>query len=646
MLDLIRKKQKTTLIKFVFWAIIATFVGTIFLVWGKGNERASDGGTIAATINGTNIAVQDYQRAYRNLYQFYQNLYSDRFNAEMEKQLGLGKTAIDQLVRQVLLEQEGDRLGIEVSKQELVDSIAKIPQFQVNGVFDRQTYLQVLDYQRISPDDFEASQERALFAEKVEEQIMSVVKVEDTDIEAEYRKQNEKVNLNFVRLAPALFESKVKISGDDLEKYFNDNKEDFSVSTKIAIRYLQFEPSRYLDEIEPTEADLEKYYKRNLDKYEIEEQISAAHILIKVDKDADEATKAEKKKLAEKILEKAKTGDDFAKLARKHSDDTGSATKGGALGYFNRGTMVPAFEQAAFNLKPGEISEIVESPFGLHIIKVDGYIEPDIKKLEDVMSDVKTAVKQQLSDQYAFEKAMDAYNINRKSGDLDKAAKDNNLGIKETGLFDRETAIDGIGQSPEVTAAAFALEQGTLARPIRLESGIYLIAIKEKQESHIPEFASVKKKVETAYRKSKSVDLAKAAADEMLAGLKEGKKLSTLAKKSGAKVEETGLFAQSYGAFVPRLGNAEELATQAFALNTKDEVAPRVYELGGRYIVATLKEKQTADMTQLDAEKMEQLRETVTNTMRREVLEAKVEELKKGAEIEYAPYILQLLEKG
>jgi len=646
MLDLIRQKQKSTLIKIVFWGIIATFVGTIFLVWGKGSERASDGGNIAATVNGTNIAVTDYQRAYRNLYTFYQNLYGDRFNAELEKQLQLGKSAIDNLVRQVLLEQEGDRLGIEVSRKEIVDAIAKIPQFQVNGAFDRDTYMQVLNYQRLSPEDFELSQERALFAEKVEESIMSAIVVEESDIDAEYRKQNEKVNLDFVRLAPALFESKVKVTDSDLENYFAASRDEFMVPTKVAIRYLQFEPGRYVDDVTVDDAAVQKYYDRHIDQFEIAEQVSAAHVLIKVDKDASEATRAEKRKLAEKILDQAKAGDDFAKLARKYSDDTGSAAKGGALGYFTRGTMVPSFEQAAFNLKPGQISDLVESPFGLHIIKADGYIEPGVKPLADVIDTVKAGLKKEQSVQVAFEKAMDAYNINRKTGDLDKAAADNNLGIKETGLFDRETPIDGIGQSPEIAAAAFALEPGTLARPVRLESGIYLIAIKEKQESHIPEFATVKKKVEAAYRKSQSGELAKAAAEEILTGLKEGKKLAALAKKYDTKVEETGLFAASYGAFVPRLGNAEDLAAQAFELSSDNRVAPQVYELGGRYVVATLKEKQAADLTQLDTEKRTQLRETVTNNKRREVLDAKVEELKKSAEIEYAPYLQQLLERG
>ncbi len=346
------------------------------------------------------------------------------------------------------------------------------------------------------------------------------------------------------------------------------------------------------------------------------------------------------------MLEKARAGDDFAKLARNYSDDTGSAAKGGALGYFTRGTMVPAFEKTAFNLQPGEISDIVETPFGLHIIKVDGYIEPDVKSIEEVMDDVKAGAKKQMSDAYAYEKAMDAYNINRKSGDLDKAAEENDLGVKETGLFDRETPIDGIGQVPEITAAAFSLEEGELARPIRVESGIFLIALKEKEESHIPEFSAVKKKVEAAYRKSKSVELARAAAEEILAGLKEGKKLPALAKKAGVEVEETGLFAQSYGDFVPRLGNAENLAEQAFELDEDNRVAPEVYELGGRFVVATLKEKVPADMDQLDAEKREQLREAVNNNMRREVLDAKIEELKKSAEIEYTPYLQQILNEG
>ncbi|PLX77303.1 MAG: hypothetical protein C0615_05585 [Desulfuromonas sp.] len=646
MLDLIRKKQQSTIIKFVFWAIIATFVGTIFLVWGKGSDRASNGGTLAATVNDRQIAITDYQRAYRNLYQFYQNLYKEKFNAEMEKQLGIARTAIDQLVRQVLLEEEGDRLGIEVSRQELVDSISQIPQFQRDGVFDRQTYLQVLEYQRLTPDEFEAAQQSTLFAEKVEEQIMSSVTVTDADIEDEFRKENEKVNLSFVRLAPALFESKVEVADEALETYFQDNQEEFRVPTKIAIRYLQFEPGRYEDDVVLEQNDIEKYYQRHLDKFEIEEQVSAAHVLVKLDQDADDKTKEEKRKLAETILEKAKTGEDFAKLARTYSDDTGSAAKGGSLGYFTRGTMVPSFEKAAFALKPGQISDIVESPFGLHIIKADGYIEPSVKPIDEVIDTIKADLRKEMAVTVAFEKAMDAYNINRKTGDLDKAAADNDLGVKESGLFDRVTPIDGISESSEITAAAFALDMNELARPIRLKSGIYLVGLKERKESHIPEFADVKKEVEAAYRKQQAVGLAKAAADEILAGLKEGKKLSALSKKSGAKVEETGLFAESYGAFVPRLGNAEELATQAFDLTEENPVAPRVYELGGRFVVASLKKLEPADMSKLDDEKRAELREKVNNSKRREVLENRIAELKAAAEIVYTPYMQSMLERG
>jgi len=647
MLDLIRKKQKTTLIKFVFWAIIATFVGTIFLVWGKGNDRGSaDGNSVAMTVNDTTITIQAFQSTYRNLYQFYQNLNNGQFNDDMAKRLGLAQTAYDQLVRQALLEQEGDRLGIEVTRQELVDSIAKIPQFQKDGLFDRQTYLQLLEYQRLTPDEFESSQERVLFAGKVEDQIQSTVTVTDSDIEAEYRKQNEKINLNFVRLAPTLFESKVKVDDASLKKFFQDNQEDFRIPVKIAIRYLQFEPGRYVDEIEPTEADLEKYYKRNLDKFEIAEQASASHILIKLEEDMDEATKAEKRKLAESVLEKAKSGEDFAALARKFSDDTGTANKGGTLGYFPRGSMVPAFETAAFSLEPGEISNIVESQFGLHIIKGDGYIKPAIKPMAEVLDEVTTGVKKQLSNQYAFEKAMDAYNINRKTGDLDKAAKDNNLGIKESGLFDRNTPIDGINPDAEVKAAAFALEMNELAHPIRLASGIFLVGLKEKRESQIPEFSEVKKQVEDAYRKEKSVGLADAAAAEMLAALKDGQSFSSLAKKAGVKIEETGLFASSYGDFIPQLGNAEDLAKDAFSLTKENKVAPAVYELADRFVVVMLKDKQEADLTKLDSTTKEKLRETVKKNMQREVLDARIEELKKAAIIVPTPYFQSLLDRG
>ncbi|MEJ2698408.1 MAG: SurA N-terminal domain-containing protein, partial [Desulfuromonadales bacterium] len=324
MLDLIRKKQKTIIIKVVFWAIIATFVGTIFLVWGKGSGRSKEDSTVAVTVNGAKIGFDDYQTAYNNLYRLYQNIYRGQFNHEMEKKMKLKQQALDAVIDQALLLQEADRQNISISKQELVDQIAKIPAFQENGTFSKNRYLRILAYQRMTPDQFEASEKHQLLIQKVRDKIQEGVIVTDDDIVKEYRKQNEKVNLDFLKLSPTLFESKVKTDEKAIENFFVDHKEEFRLPETVSIRYILFQPSMYAKDVVFEKGELQKYYDRNLDKFEIPEKVKAAHILIRVPKDADAATRKKKRELAEKILKEARAGKDFAQLARKYSQDPGS----------------------------------------------------------------------------------------------------------------------------------------------------------------------------------------------------------------------------------------------------------------------------------------------------------------------------------
>ena len=644
MLDLIRKKQKTTIVKFVFWAIIATFVGTIFLVWGRGSGREGGNPNQAISVNGDVISFAQYQTVYRNLQQLYQNIYREKFNSALEKQLHLPQQAVDQLVDQALLLQEAEHLGIKVSRDELVKSIAEIPAFQENGSFSKSRYLQVLNYQRLTPDEFEGMQRNQLLGQKVREQMQAGITVSDQEVADDYRKQNEKVNLAFVRLAPALFESRVKVDDKELQAYFAEHREEFRIPETVALRYLLFVPSRYAKDVVFQDGDLEKYYRRHLDRFEIQEQVKAAHILIRVDQKAGAEQRATKRKLAEKILAEAKAGKDFAELARKYSDDPGSAAKGGDLGTFPRGAMVKPFEQAAFSLKPGEISGVVETPFGYHIIKSEGYIEAGLKPLAAVTDQVKEGLRTELAAQLALEKAMDAYNMNRKGGSLDAAAKANDLGVKETGFFARGEAVDDLGDAPEIAAQAFSLAPGELARPATTPKGVVLYTVKERHESRLPELKEVRDRVVAAYRQARAVELAKKTAGTLLSDLKAGKKLADLARQEKVGVEETGFFAHSYGDFVPKLGNAPELAAAAFKLTAAAPVAPVVYNLDDRFVVAQLKDREDADMQALNGTKREEVRTTLLNKKRNDAVTARLKELRGKAQIVISPALQTELE--
>jgi peptidyl-prolyl cis-trans isomerase D len=647
MLDLIRKKQKTLLVRVVFWVIIAAFVGTIFLVWGRGRDDGGIQTSVAAQVNDTEISYADYQRSYSNLYNLYQSIYQNNFTPELEKQLNLGQQAMEQLIQETLLIQEADRRGIKVSNQELVDSIAQYGAFQEGGKFSRDRYLQVLNYQRSTPEQFEAIQKRQLLTDKVRQQLQQGVAVDGTDIEQAYRDENDQISLAFARTAPALFESKVKVDDEKLQSFFNEQRENFRLPEKLSLRYLQFDPARYEKEISSfPQEDLERYYRRNLDLYEVKEQVKAAHILIRVPENADDAIRQQKKELAETLLKQVKDGKDFAELARTMSDDPGSASKGGDLGYFGRGMMVAPFEAAAFSLQPGEISNLVSTDFGYHIIKLEEYIAPGIKPLADAVEEVKAGLKIELARRLAYEKAMDAYNINRKTGSLEEAAKANDLGIKETGLFGRDDAIDGIGREEAISAAAFALAEGELARPIQTTQGIFLFTLKERRESRIPERTEVKAAVEQAYRSEQAKVLAEAAAEQLLATAKELGSLKQAAAKQQLEVDETDLIKRSFGAFIPKIGTSEELAESAFELTAEQPIADQVFTINDKYVVVSLKQSIPADPEKLDDAARNELRERLLQQKQEAAVNDKLKELRDQSRISLAPELADRFGSG
>ncbi len=634
MLDFVRTKQKSILIKIAFGLIILSFVIGYTMLTAPKDRNGRQASDVAATVNDTEISYASFQTAYSNLYNLYQSIYQGNFNAVLEKQLNLPQQALQQLIEEELLVQQADAMDLDVSEKELVDSIAKYEAFQINGQFNRDRYLQVLNYQRMTPEQFENAQRRQLLTQKVRDQLQQGAMIGDAELEQAFHNESDKINLTIAWLTPALVETKVKVDSQGLNAFFEKNKDKFEVPERIAIRYLQFDPNRYKNELPPfSDEEVERFYRRNLDKFEIKEEVKAAHILLTVAQDADQQTIDKRRELAEDLLKQLREGADFAAMAKAHSDDKSNADKGGDLGTFGRGIMVGAFEDAAFALKPGQLSGVVRTPFGFHIIKVSEHTEAGVKPLVDVIDQVKQGLTTEKAQQLAYEKAMDAYNINRKTGNLEAAASANNLGIKETGFFALEDPIDGIGKILEVSQAAFALKAGELARPIQTAEGIFLFALKDRKPSHLPELAEVKNKVEQAYRSEQAASLAKELAEKLLAEAKQQKNLEKAAKALKVATEETGDFSRSYGNFIPRVGAVTELADVAFTLTSDDSVAPKVYELGNRYLVAGLKEAKPADFKMADEAAITQLKDRLLAEKKTQMVNNKINDLLQQADI-------------
>ena len=647
MLDFVRAKQKSILIKLVFGLIILSFVIGYAMLTSPGDGGGSGSGQqeTAVKVNGTAVPLNEFQAAYGNLYQLYQNVYREQFTPTLERQLKLTQKAVDGLINQTLLLNEAKRQGLEVSKQELIDAIAKIPAFQQNGAFSKERYLQILGAQRLTADEFEEMQRRDLLVGKARDGIQKNVAVSDADVEQEYRDNQEKIDLEVVRVAPAAFEGQVRVTDAELTAFLEPRKEEFRSPERIALSHIEFLPQRYLDQVTFEDAELETFYRRNLDRFETPEQAQAAHILVRVPEGADEATRKQKRAQAEKLLADAKGGKDFAALAREFSDDKASAVNGGDLGSFGRGMMVAPFEQAVFGLKPWEISNLVETQFGYHIIRLTSLHEAKVKPFNDVKEEIKRGLRGEKAQQLAFEKAMDAYNIHRKEGGLQAAAKAAGLEIHQTGRFARDEAAGLLGRNEEIINAAFLLGDGELGRPVATERGVILFALKERIPSRVPTLAEARPQIERAFRADKAKALAKAAAERLLAGAKGGGGLTAPARAAGQVAEETGPFARSYSPFVPKVGTSEELFKAAFALTAPGACVDKVFEIDGHFVAAALKRRETANLALLDGTQKEQLRKTVLERKQNDAVKKRLEELKSGAAIEIAPRLQELLDK-
>ena len=637
MLGIIRQKQKSFFVQIVFWVIIATFVGTIFLVWGKGDDATSSSDDFAAKINGNPISMTDYQRSYENIYRMYQNLYGEAFTPQIESTLNLRKVALDSLIDQMLLLQEAERLKLKVSKQEIVAAIAAIPSFQSNGAFNRDLYVQVLRAQRLTPDQFEKMQEQELLVEKARQSMEGGAVASDADIDTEYKERNEKVNLALLRIDPVFFEGRVKVDPAGLESFFAERKDTFRLPETAKISYLFVDSKPFAANAELNDADLEKYYQRYIERFEVPEQVRAAHLLIRVPQGATAAIQAEKRALIEKLREQVLQGEDFAALARIHSDDTGSGAQGGDLGFFARGMMVPAFERAAFSLNVGAISEVVTTDFGYHLIRLSARQEAQIKPLATVIEEVRAGAQEEKGRELALEKAMDLYNVNRKGGSLDTVAKEFAVKVQDSVFFPADKAsVPDAPLSKEVANAIFALQPGEIGRPILLPQGVLFYALKEKRAAHIPELAEVRPAVEAAYRQNKAKDLARSEGNLILAEVRAGSDLAVAAAKRSLPVSETGLFARSRTFFVPMVGAHEELSNAAFTLTSAAPLAAKTFDVDGAIVVVQLKARQNAELAGLTTLVRDEMRQAVVERKKQEILETALKDMKEKARIEYS----------
>lgn len=612
MLDFMRRHAQSWMIKAALGAIVVVFI--FWGIWTPRGERERE----LAIVGNYTITVAEARNYYQNLVDQYRSVYGSQFNEEMAKKLGLKERAVKDLINKVLLLQEARRLSLTVTSEEIQAAIENYPAFQRDGHFDKTTYLRTLQRMRLTAKEFENNQAQMLLISKIHNLIIAGVKVADKEVWDNYRQNFEKINLEVIFVNPDDFKD-VSLTAAEGQEYFKKYKDDFKIPTRVKIRYLLFDPQNYQKLVQVTTQEIENYYQNNLEKFTQPRRLKVRHILIKTDfKDPEVSAKDRQK--AETIREEAQKGQNFGELAKKYSDDPGTKNQGGDLGYISRGQVIPEFETAVFSLKAGEISKVIQTPYGYHIAKVDEIQEQKVEPLEKVKENIQTMLKERKARELAYDQADEAYARGMKEGKLDNFAQEKKLNLKETGLF---SAQDKTDLNPKLIDSALALSPGDISPVLRLGDTLAILQVTQKEEARNPEFKEVEKKVIEALKKEKQKEKALVKAKEILEKIKKGAEGKALAAQEKLKIEETGFFERA-GA-PPKMEFSEELRKAIFALLPQNPYAASPIFLNGQYVILRLKELKEVDQKQFQEHK-ENFRQALLREKQELILSAWLEE--------------------
>lgn len=470
MLNYIRSNAQSFGVKLAFGIIILVFV-----FWGVGS--LTDRGTVnvVAVVNGDPILFQQFEQAYRNAEEsILQN--NPGVTREQLKEQHLGRRVLQDLILQTLTAQEAERAGISVTPLELRHAVGQNKAFQdAQGRFDPEAYKRVLGAQRISLAQFEQDMSNSLLREKIFALVTAPAWVDQAEARNRYDFLREKRVVDYLFIPARDFAAGSKPTEQEVAAYYESHKQEFAIPRKVDVEYVAVKPEALVKPESISRAAAEKWYADNKSRFEQAEQVKTAHILVPLSQDApaDEVKKAEAEVAA--IQAELKSGKDFAAVADAHNK-ANAAGPGGELGWIARGKTVKPYEDAAFALAPGQVSEPVRSPFGLHVIKVEAKKPAGLRPFTEVETEVRQAVAQEQGVDKLHDVLDSLIEDNILGKDLSASAARFGMAAQQTGLADQVELEKKLNLAPEAAATLIATPAGA---PVdtALEAGEqYLVA--------------------------------------------------------------------------------------------------------------------------------------------------------------------------
>jgi peptidyl-prolyl cis-trans isomerase D len=492
MLGIMRKYKQSIIIKIVFSVIVLSFVGTIFLIWGKGGDGLK-GSSYAVKVNGESISYDEYLKSYERAKDSLQQIYGQPVTPEIEKLLNLRKRTLDSLINTALVKQEAKRMGIKVSDDELVDAIAKIPYFQKDGVFDKKLYDQVLRMNHITTTNFENGVRDDLAIAKAGKTIADKVTLTDQDLLQYFKKTNDKIELQYVSYSPAEVRNSVTVTDQELTSYLQQHEKEFKTQEEIKLDYVLLNPAKLMPALTVSNDEIQTYYQKNIDRYqgkggilpfeEVKERAKEDALKFKAAKQAYEKVAI--------ALNKNLAANDLAAAARMIDvpvAETPLFTVQNPPASLAGETDVI---KKAFATKQGELGGPVETAKGIYLFKVTVRNPSVVPPLAKVRGEVEKRLIDQKSVELArkkAEEALQAMRINKFSGKLETTGSFTYAG---------DGKIPQIGTSKDAMEAAFQLTPAAAvaATPFNVNGRWYAIRLKQRIEADRGGFIQEKEKI-------------------------------------------------------------------------------------------------------------------------------------------------------
>ena len=525
------------------WVIIA-FISVPFALWGIQEYIGGSPQPFAAKVNEVEVTPAEFEQAVLRQRQQLESMFGGQLPSNPQFDKSIKQQVINQLINRKLLEDYIEKAGYNISDSLLAKKIQQMEVFQEDGKFASKSYKQIVNSQGMSVGQFEYVFKQDLKVGQVQDGISKTSFVAAGEVNLLSQIQNQLRDVSYIVFEQSQYKDQLSITEDEIAQYYADHKDNYLNPETTSVAYIEITAADIKPESEINEEELRRQYDEYVAGIASNEERKARHILVQVNASDDDATRQQKKQKISAALKRIQQGEDFSKVAKAVSEDPGSATQGGDLGWVNKGMMVPAFEDALFALKKGQTSAIVESEFGYHIIQLEDIKANKADSFEQKRDELVKAAQQQEIDNLFYERSEVMATLAYENDDsLEPVAEALSAEIKHSKQFNRLVG-EGIASNEKVRQTAFSdllLKEGRNSDVIELGKNHILVMRTEQHQPAKPKrLDEVKAQVEQALRLQKIQQLAKADSQKVLAELKAGQSMADVAKKKGLSFKHLG----------------------------------------------------------------------------------------------------------